>query len=776
MRRRLQILTVGLCTLGGLATGGCEFSDGADDHPVASEGETASPPDLNGGDTTTTSAGGGGTDGEAPGVTVEVCPAVFRFSPPFSLQSPRVAGEWHDFDLDTAAALTDADGDGTYEVEVDLPPGLHAYKLVYTIDDDVRWELDPGEGRRKYVDGIENSAVQVRDCNLPALAVASSERSRNGFSAALSYTAGSDGSDAIAPLARLRHAGEERDVGDRLILRGETIEVDLDGLEDGKHTLYLTPRSASGREGEVLRLPFWVEDEPFDWNGSLIYMVMADRYRNGDPNNDAPVPTPGADPRADWAGGDYEGLRQSIAEGLLDDLAIGAIWLTPSNANPVGAYLDADGVHRVTGYHGYWPVKAREVDARLGGAEALHGLVEEAHAHGIRILMDYVVNHVHEEHEYVAEHPDWFRTGCVCGQNGCDWTADALQCQFAPYMPDIDHRVPAANQQFVEDAIWWLDTFDLDGLRVDAVKHVETSATQNLAVAVREQFEQAGTRYFLMGETAMGWNECADPCNDENYETIARYIGPHGLDGQFDFVLYHGVSYRTFARSERGMLHADYWFTHGQDKWPDEAIMTPYLGSHDTPRFISYADYRNQDAAHPSFVPDNKWNDTAIAPSDSEPYHRLRVGMSWLLMLPGAPLLYYGDEYGQWGGGDPNNRIMWRPAASLNPDETSTLSYIQDLAQARASHPALRTGRYESLYGTEDTLAFARTLPGTNTSAVVVLTRRPSGATASFHVSNVALHGTLDDLLDGPSAVVGSDGRITVTLDGTRPAAVLVPR
>ena len=62
-----------------------------------------------------------------------------------------------------------------------------------------------------------------------------------------------------------------------------------------------------------------------------------------------------------------------------------------------------------------------------------------------------------------------------------------------------------------------------------------------------------------MGETAMGWSDCADPCNDENYGTISRYIGPFGLDGQFDFVLYHGVSYRTFAYGDKGMLHADYW-------------------------------------------------------------------------------------------------------------------------------------------------------------------------------------------------------------------------
>jgi hypothetical protein len=125
-----------------------------------------------------------------------------------------------------------------------------------------------------------------------------------------------------------------------------------------------------------------------------------------------------------------------------------------------------------------------------------------------------------------------------------------------------------------------------------------------------------------MGETAMGWSDCGDPCNDENYGTIARYVGPYGLDGQFDFVLYHAVSYRTFAYSEKGMLHADYWLRHGLEKWPAGAVMTPYIGSHDTPRFASLADYRGQDAQHDPGVPGNQWNNVAQEPGDDEPYER----------------------------------------------------------------------------------------------------------------------------------------------------------
>jgi glycosidase len=347
---------------------------------------------------------------------------------------------------------------------------------------------------------------------------------------------------------------------------------------------------------------------------------------------------------------------------------------------------------------------------------------------------------------------------------------------FATYIPDINHTVPEANAAFVDDAIYWLDDFNLDGLRVDAVKHVEEVATRNLAAEVRETFEAAGTRYFLMGETAMGWSDCADPCNDENYGTIAKYIGPLGLDGQFDFVIYHGVSYRTFAWGDNGMLHAAYWFEHGQTKWPADAVMTPYIGSHDTARFTTLADYRGQDAAHDRGIPGNQWVSTAVAPGDAEPYERTRVAMAWLLGLPGAPLLYYGDEYGQWGGADPNNRLMWRPQQSLDANELATLTFVRKLGAARQALLPMRRGEYVPLAATDDTLVFGRRIvPGQ--AAIVALTRAGGAQAISAPVGSALgfADGTvLHDELGGPDVVVPAGG--TVVLDvPAKGAMILAP-
>ncbi|NUP11624.1 MAG: glycosyl hydrolase [Polyangiaceae bacterium] len=732
-------------------------------------------------------AGGSNTGGEAAGGNGQgggydgTCSTTVTFEPGYVVSNVRIAGSWQGFDLATATPMTGPTAGGQYTATVDLPPGLHGYKIVY--DDPngggTQWILNPSEGRRTYVDGTENSAIKVRDCSRPALTVNSSEAGVGTFDATLSFVPPANGGAPTpgAFTAELRNGEQVFPLSeDELIVAADgTVTIAIEGLDDGKYHVVVTPAAEGSPPGEPIRLVFWIEPEPFDWNGALIYMVMTDRYRDGDPSNDAPA-TPNADPRGDFEGGDLEGLRQSIADGTLDELGVRAIWLTPFQTNPDEAYVASDGVHMVTGYHGYWPVKAREVDPRLGGAEALHALVEEAHAHGIRILQDFVVNHVHEKHEYATAHPEWFRTGCVCGTDNCDWTAHALDCMFASYMPDINHTVPQANAQFVDDAVWWLDTFDLDGLRVDAVKHVEEIATRNLSAAVHEAFEQGGTRYFLMGETAMGWSDCPDPCNDENYGTISKYIGPHGLDGQFDFVLYHGVSYRTFAWGEKGMLHADYWLKHGLERWPAGAVMTPYIGSHDTSRFTSMADYRGQDPAHDKGIPGNQWENTAVAPSDVEPYRRTRVAMAWLLGLPGAPLLYYGDEYGQWGGADPNNRLFFRDEGALTPDEAATLEFVRRLGTARRSLPALQRGTYVTLYADEDTLVFGRKTSPAD-SVVVALTRSGSDVPSTFDVGGaLGFTGgtTLSDALGGPSTSVADDGTLSITIPASS-AVVLHP-
>ena len=87
----------------------------------------------------------------------------------------------------------------------------------------------------------------------------------------------------------------------------------------------------------------------------------------------------------------------------------------------------------------------------------------------------------------------------------------------------------------------------------------------------------------------MGWSGDNLADNQYQYDTINRYIGENSLDGQADFVLYHAVVDNVFTQGARNYQHLDYWTARSQDQYVEGAIMTPDIGSHDTPRIISFA-------------------------------------------------------------------------------------------------------------------------------------------------------------------------------------------
>ena len=660
---------------------------------------------------------------------VATCAVPFRWVQPVG-ERPRaaaVAGSFNAFQL-PGTVLQGPDADGAFSTTLSLAPGEYAYKLVV----DGVWRMDDAEGKRIYAGGVENSMLEVADCNNPGLRVVSTQTYlvtavAGRFSAWLRASVSATG----APLASATVVDRHNFVANTLAAdsfdpASGWLHVNVRNLAVGKHSIDVSVRDRAGRTSAVLHLVTWVEAAPFQWNDAVIYMAMVDRFADGDPISNA-QPTANVERRADFQGGDLWGVRDQIRAGTFDRLGVRALWLSPFHTNPAGAYPAAHPNTSVTGYHGYWPVKAREVDPRIGGEAALKALVTEAHAHGIRVLQDFVVNHVHEQHEYVQSHPQWFRTGCVCGTSSCDWTSRRLDCLFASYLPDVNWTVPAAAKAFVEDASYWLDTFDLDGLRVDAVKHVEDVAVRNLVAMARSRFEGAGTRMFLTGETAMGWNECQAPnCpgNDENYGTINRYLGPKGLDGQFDFVLFHAAATSVFAYEDRGLGHADYWLKASLTSYPADAIMTAYVGSHDTSRFTTVSTYRGQSGLGRGDA-FRQWDAPTVAPADAEAFGRTRLGFAWLMTIPGAPLLYYGDEYGEVGASDPNNRTLWRGAGTLSAQEGETRRFIEALGTARQALSALRRGGYRSLAATDDFLAFSRDVP--NGDTVIVALARTAG-------------------------------------------------
>ncbi|HEY2370145.1 MAG TPA: alpha-amylase family glycosyl hydrolase, partial [Polyangiaceae bacterium] len=386
--------------------------------------------------------GGPASDGGASDVTIDVpildvdagaCATTFTFTPSSgsSPKSVSVSGEWDGFT--TPTTLSGPDASGAFNGKVPLAPGWWAYKLIV----DGTWQLDPASTMRKYVTGTENSAVTVTDCYVPTLSVASQSNTKGHYTAQIAFTPGVAQTqiDTTSATATIRNDFTDKTIA--ATVNGSTISVDAPSLANGKYTIFVGAKDRLGRATAPLRLVFWIEDQTFDWRDSLIYMAVTDRLKNGDTSNDV-APTPNVDPRADFHNGDLAGVQKVIESGALDQLGVRTIWLTPFNTNPKGAFLDSDNFDNVTGYHGYWPTKGREVDPRLGGSDALKSMVKTAHAHGMRVLMDFVIHHVHQEHEYFKAHPEWFQQGCLCGTNNCDWDSHRLDCVFTNYLPNID--------------------------------------------------------------------------------------------------------------------------------------------------------------------------------------------------------------------------------------------------------------------------------------------------------------------------------------------------
>jgi glycosidase len=680
---------------------------------------------------------------------VRSCMTVLRYTAEGPVQSLYVAGSFNGWS-DTVDRMTDPDGDGVFTVELSLGAGDHSYKFV--LDGD--WILDPANPYRIWEAGVENSRLMVGDCHTPKLELLSIESAfddgagNGSIVAEVQYV---DSADRAGPDPASISLAVNSQPSTSFAFDPDTwiIRAELTALERNKYNLVFSARDLSAVPAEDLRAVSWVEPgtEPFDWRDTVIYFVFTDRFRNGDVSNDEPAA--GVAPIANYAGGDYAGVIMAIEEGYFDDLGVNALWLSPPQTNPDGGFPGYDG-RMYTGYHGYWPSRPRESQRRFGTLDELKLLTGAAHRRGIRVIADAVLNHVHSEHPYFTDHfqDGWFHGdgSCVCGGPGCDWDTHKLDCWFTDYLPDFNYSVPAVTDQVVDDMEWWAREADLDGFRCDAVKHMRHVAAMTLSGRLDEVYEPSGVRTYLVGETFTG--------EDGRWE-IAEFIGPHELDGQFDFPIFWAML-DTFGRYGRNMAALDGAVAANEGFYPPDTVMSPFLGNHDVPRFFSHA---NGDIADlwGTGSHEQGWNNPPPQGLTEEPYRRVMLGFLFLLTMPGAPLIYYGDEIGLPGAGDPDNRRPMRFGSDLTAYEQMVLDYVRQLGQIRKQVRALRRGTRTTLLTEDDAYAYARFDRETGEAAVIVINRAyAQWSRAVYLPAQLDLpDGTvLEDLLGGPDVTV----------------------
>lgn len=431
-----------------------------------------------------------------------------------------------------------------------------------------------------------------------------------------------------------------------------------------------------------------------DAEASILYFLMIDRFNNGNQENDEPIDDQVVSSKANYWGGDLAGITKKIRDGYFAGLGINSIWLSPITQNPLQAYVEyPEPKRKYSGYHGYWPITLTTVDHRFGTSAEMHELVQEAHANGISVLLDFVSNHVHEENKLIKDNPDW-ATALVLpdGQKNIRlWDDQRLTTWFDTFLPTLDLGNPEVAELMADSAIYWIKEYNLDGFRHDATKHIPEQYWRTLTRKLKaEVMLPRNKRLYQIGETF------------GSRELIGSYVSSGMLDGQFDFNLYFDAR-SIFALDNESFVRMNNSLMATFDYYGYNHLMGNITGNHDLPRFISFAgealrfDENSVEAG---------WN-RDIKVENPVGYAKLSMLTAFIMTIPGVPVIYYGDEIGMPGGGDPDSRRPMR-FENLEPAEITTKEIASKLTKLRQNRLSLIYGDFYVLHLSDDTWVYCR--------------------------------------------------------------------
>lgn len=458
-----------------------------------------------------------------------------------------------------------------------------------------------------------------------------------------------------------------------------------------------------------------------DKERNIMYFMLVDRFVNGDSSIDEPVQDSRILPRANYYGGDIAGIEQKLAAGYFEELGINTLWISPITENPRGAYQEYPEPRRwFSGYHGYWPTSFKKVDHRFGSNQTLKNLVNESHAKNYNIILDYVCNHVHEEHPIIKQHPEWKTTlNLPDGRRNLRiWDEFRLTTWFDDFLPTLDYSIPEVSHVMSDSAVWWIQEFGFDGFRHDATKHIPESFWREATVKLKELGQQTGQNYFQVGETF------------GSRELIQSYIGSGMMDGQFDFNLYFDavnvLKDTTAPMSKLAESMEASMNLHGS-----QHLMCNITGNHDLTRFISLAGKAvrdDEDQKEAGWARD-------IKVEDPVGYEKLKMLETFIITIPGIPVIFYGDEIGMPGANDPDNRRMMR-FDGLSADEQAVKEHVKAITRIRASHMALMYGDVQINQADDDVLVYTRSY--LNDEVVTLFNNSAEAKTMKVNVHSAA--------------------------------------
>lgn len=525
------------------------------------------------------------------------------------------------------------------------------------------------------------------------------------------------------------------------------------------------PESKLNQESNVTTAP--AKDNPqFDWRNASIYFLLTDRFNDGDQSNnvnfDRSQKT--ADLRG-FMGGDIKGITQKINEGYFTDLGIDAIWFTPV-VEQIHGIVD-EGTGNTYGYHGYWTKDWTSLDPNFGTEDDLRTMVDAAHAKGLRVILDVVLNHtgpVTDKDPYWGE--AWARTGPRCTYKSYETT---VNCTLVENLPDIltqsdtdvivpDHILLKWNEEkrlkkelmeldefFVRTGypktpqhyiMKWLTDFirdyGVDGYRVDTAKHTEEevwSLLRKEADSAYEDYKAANpekaiddTPFYMMGE-------------------VYNYFAPGGRD--FDF-------------GDRKVDYFDYGF--------DALINFDFKGAANGTYEELFSKY---DALMNGPLQDKSVINYISSHDDGSPFDRERSrnmeGATKLALTPGAIQVYYGDEIGrslsEKANGDASLRSFMNWEDLENKSTQNLKSHWSKLLTFRKKHLAVGMGKHNQINAAP--YSCSRILSGPVADKVVIALDHSTGK-KEIRVGDVFANGTQVKDHYGDVTATVKDGVVTL--------------
>lgn len=509
----------------------------------------------------------------------------------------------------------------------------------------------------------------------------------------------------------------------------------------------------------------------------IVYFVVTDRFANGNPANDRSY---GRQPDGEgeigtFHGGDLAGLTQKLRDGYFKSLGVNALWITAPFEQIHGWVVGGNKSFRHYAYHGYWALDYTTLDANMGTREELREMIDTAHAQGIRVLFDVVLNHpgyadiktlaeykvpvlwqgheaatLRDYHSYIDYNNfefgkwwgrDWVRAGLPGYRDGGrdDFT---MQLAYLPdfqteqakavELPPILKNKPDTGARFMPGTPvrgylvkWlsdWVREFGVDGFRCDTVKHVEPEswlALKREATAALAEWKKDNPRkkiddapFWMTGEV---WGHGPERSGwfDAGFDSMINFDFQSRAGQDWDAV---DAVYRQYA----GLL----------SQGPRLDLLS-YISSHDTHLF---------------------------------PRAQLRHGLSALMLAPGGVQLYYGDESGRPPGAVPDGDPQQATRSPMNWDsmDAALLEHARRIGQFRHAHPALARGRHIRL--SDKPYVFGREDASRNDRVVVVPEAKGEVAVA---VRGVFADGErIRDAYSGRESVV-RDGTVSIQADGT---------